>query len=102
MKSYCLSLALSFLQSLLHRLQQQRHSRFPGSSAAAQGGAPGWINIALLIGIIYLCGFLFFAHSQKGQKSKKNFWASLTPGIEVITAVELLGTVVEVKKVLSL
>jgi len=101
MKSYCLSFG-SFRSSVaLHR---------PSTSATAGSEVPRstgrcsrWIKFRTYLVVINFINvaFWFFAHSQKGQKSKKNFWLLLLR-IEVITAGGIVGTVVEVKKVLSL
>jgi preprotein translocase subunit YajC len=71
----------------------------PGSAAPAAAGSPppAWINFALMGGIILFMWLFVFRPQSKRAKEQKEFLASLTPGLEVITAGGLIGTVVEVK-----
>lgn len=72
----------------------------PQQVAGAQAqpaGAPGWINFALIGGIIIFMWLFVFRPQAKRAKEQKEFLASLTPGAEVITSGGVIGTVVEVQ-----
>jgi len=65
---------------------------------AGQGAAaPAWINFALIGGIMIFMWLFVFRPQSKRAKEQKEFLASLAPGVEVITAGGLIGTVVEVQ-----
>jgi preprotein translocase subunit YajC len=68
------------------------------ASGAAPAGAPAWINFALMGGIILFMWLFVFRPQSKRAKEQKEFLSSLTPGIEVITAGGIIGTIVEVKE----
>lgn len=67
------------------------------ASAGAPQGGPMWINFALMGGIILFMWLFVFRPQSKRAKEQKEFLNSLSPGIEVITAGGIIGTVVEVK-----
>lgn len=67
------------------------------TAAAAPQGGPVWINFALMGGIILFMWLFVFRPQSKRAKEQKEFLNSLSPGIEVITAGGIIGTVVEVK-----
>lgn len=68
------------------------------AAGAAPSGAPAWINFALMGGIILFMWLFVFRPQSKRAKEQKEFLSSLTPGIEVITAGGIIGTIVEVKE----
>ncbi len=68
------------------------------ASGAAPSGASSWINFALMGGIILFMWLFVFRPQSKRAKEQKEFLSSLTPGIEVITAGGIIGTIVEVKE----
>jgi preprotein translocase subunit YajC len=68
------------------------------ASGTAPAGAPAWINFALMGGIILFMWLFVFRPQSKRAKEQKEFLSSLTPGIEVITAGGIIGTIVEVKE----
>ena len=67
------------------------------ASAGAPQGGPMWVNLALMGGIILFMWLFGFRPQSKRAKEQKEFLNSLTPGVEVITAGGIIGTVVEVK-----
>ncbi len=69
----------------------------PGQVAGAPQPLPGWVNFALIGGIILFMWLFVFRPQSKRAKEQRDFLASLTPGIEVITAGGVIGSVVEVK-----
>lgn len=69
-----------------------------GAAAGQPPGAPGWLNIALIVGIILFMWLFVFRPQSKRAKEQRDFLASLTPGMEVITAGGLVGTVTEVRE----
>ncbi len=68
------------------------------AAAGATQGAPAWINFALMGGIILFMWLFVFRPQSKRAKEQKEFLNSLTPGVEVITAGGIIGTVIEVKE----
>jgi preprotein translocase subunit YajC len=68
------------------------------AAAAQQPGAPAWINIVLIVGIIVFMWLFVFRPQSKRAKEQKEFLSSLTPGIEVITTGGLIGTIADVKE----
>lgn len=68
-----------------------------GNSASQPAGAPAWINFVLIGGIIVFMWLFVFRPQSKRAKEQKDFLASLTPGIEVITSGGLIGTITEVQ-----
>ncbi|APJ05094.1 preprotein translocase subunit YajC [Silvanigrella aquatica] len=56
------------------------------------------MNFALMGGIILFMWLFVFRPQSKRAKEQKEFLSSLTPGIEVITAGGIIGTIVEVKE----
>ncbi len=66
-------------------------------NTAGQTGAPVWINYILIGGIMVFMYFFVFRPQSKKAKEQKEFINSLTPGIEVITAGGMIGTIVEVQ-----
>ncbi|WP_211363222.1 preprotein translocase subunit YajC [Fluviispira multicolorata] len=69
-----------------------------GAAAAAQPSGSGWLNFALIGGMILFMWLFVFRPQSKRAKEQKEFLASLTAGSEVITAGGIIGTVVEVKE----
>lgn len=67
-------------------------------AVAGQPGAPAWLNLVLIAGIILFMWLFVFRPQSKRAKEQKDFLSSLTPGMEVITAGGLVGTVTEVRE----
>ncbi|MES2615328.1 MAG: preprotein translocase subunit YajC [Bdellovibrionota bacterium] len=97
------SLSLSvFVSSTCFAQQATANAEAPvqvAGSAGAQAapGAPAWINFVLIGGIIVFMWLFVFRPQSKRAKEQKNFLASLTPGLEVITSGGIIGTITEVK-----
>ncbi|WP_148697042.1 preprotein translocase subunit YajC [Silvanigrella aquatica] len=69
-----------------------------GAATTGTTAGPAWINFALMGGIILFMWLFVFRPQSKRAKEQKEFLSSLTPGIEVITAGGIIGTIVEVKE----
>ncbi|WP_222435731.1 preprotein translocase subunit YajC [Fluviispira vulneris] len=69
-----------------------------GAAAGAAPAGAGWLNFALIGGMILFMWLFVFRPQAKRAKEQKAFLASLTAGSEVITAGGIIGTVVEVKE----
>jgi preprotein translocase subunit YajC len=69
------------------------------SGAAAQPqGAPAWVNLVLIAGIMLFMWLFVFRPQAKRAKEQKEFLTSLTPGQEVVTSGGMIGTITEVKE----
>jgi preprotein translocase subunit YajC len=68
------------------------------AAAAAPAAGPAWVNFALMGGIFLFLWLFVLRPQSKRAKEQKEFLSSLTPGVEVITAGGIIGTVVEVKE----
>jgi preprotein translocase subunit YajC len=68
-----------------------------GAAAGQPPGAPAWLNFALIAGIILFMWLFVFRPQSKRAKEQKDL-SSLTPGMEVITAGGIVGTVTEVRE----
>ena len=66
-------------------------------SATPQAGAPAWTNFLFIGGIILFMWLFVFRPQSKRAKEQREFLAALQPGVEVITAGGVIGTVSEVK-----
>lgn len=66
-----------------------------GGAAAATGaaGAPGWINLAMIGGMIFFMWLFIIRPQAKRQKEHKAFLDTLKTGQEVITSGGLIGKV---------
>lgn len=69
-----------------------------GVSGAAQPSMPGWTSFALIGGMFLLMWLFVIRPQSKRAKEQRDFLASLTAGIEVITVGGVIGTVAEVKE----
>ena len=70
----------------------------PGTTPNAPQGAPGWVNFALIAGIILFMWLFVFRPQSKRAKEHKNFLASLAVGTEVITSGGIIGIIEDVKE----
>jgi len=72
-------------------------TQVPGNMASPSQATPGWVNFALIGGIILFMWLFVFRPQSKRAKEQKEFLSALAPGNEVITAGGVVGTIVEVK-----
>ena len=66
-----------------------------GQQVQAAPQAPVWINLVLIGGIIVFMWLFVIRPQSKRAKEHRNFLASLTPGMEVVTSGGLVGRIKE-------
>lgn len=71
------------------------------AQAAPQQQAPGWINLALIGGMVLFMWLFIIRPQSKRQKEHRAFVESLTPGKEVITQAGLIGKIVSVSDAIA-
>jgi preprotein translocase subunit YajC len=76
-----------------------------GESAPAQAvpqqQSPGWINLALIGGMVLFMWLFIIRPQSKRQKEHRTFVESLVPGKEVITQSGLIGKIVSVSDAIA-
>jgi preprotein translocase subunit YajC len=70
-------------------------------AAQAPQTAPGWVNLALIGGMILFMWLFIIRPQAKRQKEHRTFVESLTPGKEVITQAGLIGKIVSVSDAIA-
>lgn len=68
----------------------------PGTAPGAPAAAPGWLNFALLGGMIFFMYLFIIRPQAKRQKEHKAFLDSLRTGQEVITSSGLIGKITSI------
>jgi len=71
------------------------------AQAAPQQQAPGWINLALIGGMVLFMWLFIIRPQSKRQKEHRTFVESLVPGKEVITQSGLIGKIVSVSDAIA-
>ncbi len=67
-----------------------------GADSARPSGAPPWVNLVMIGGLVLFMWLFVFRPQSKRAKEQKEFLSSLAPGLEVITSGGLIGSIVEV------
>lgn len=88
--------AIVFLSYQGLALAQDAPVQTPGTSPNAPAGAPGWMNMVLLAGMILFMWLFIIRPQSKRQKEHRTFLDSLQTGMEVVTSGGIIGRVTNV------
>jgi preprotein translocase subunit YajC len=66
------------------------------AAGTATGGAPGWVNLLPIVGMVVIFWFLIIRPQMRQQKAHREKVAAVKKGDQVVTAGGLLGKVIKV------